>query len=164
MSIQEPYKFIHIIDEYSFTTNNGIEYLVLFSDGAFLFANLPAHIPVYEVTITVVSLSGNASPPHDLRAEATFVKIFQDFLTEHQNSIVYVCDTTDNKQGARHRKFNIWFHRNESVDIEKYDTQFVVGNLVIYASLMLHSLHPFKETMIDVFINQKNEYDKGNEE
>jgi hypothetical protein len=160
MNTQEPYSFIRLLDEYEFTTDNGVKYLVLFSDGTFLFADLPPHIPVYEVSITVISLGGNPSPPHDDRAEVTFVTIFRNFLTQHQNSVVYVCDTKDNKQGVRHRKFNIWYNRNNSVDIEKYDTSFFVGNIVIYASLMLHSLNPFKETMIDVFMNQKNIHDK----
>jgi hypothetical protein len=160
MIIQEPYDFIRYHNEYEFTTSNGIEYVVIFSDGAFLFANLPNHIPVFEVSISVVSLGNNPSPPHDLSAEATFVKIFQNFLTEHQNSIVYVCDTTDNKQGARHRKFSMWFNRNESVNIEKYDTNFIVGNLTIYATLIIHVLHPYKESMINIFNNQKKEYDK----
>jgi hypothetical protein len=54
----------------------------------------------------------------------------------------------------------MWFNRNESVNIEKYDTNFIVGNLTIYASLIIHVLHPFKESMINIFNNQKKEYDK----
>lgn len=160
MTIQEPYDFMRFRNEYEFTTSNEIEYVVVFSDGAFLFANLPNHIPVFEVSISVVSLGKNLSPPHDLRAEATFIQIFQDFLIEHQNSIVYVCDTKDNKQGARHRKFDMWFNRNESIDIEKHDTNFIVGELTIYASLIIHVLNPFKESMINILNNQKKEYDK----
>jgi Family of unknown function (DUF6169) len=107
MTTQVPYSFQKFTDFYDFTTENGIDYRVKFADGAFLFVDFPSHLTVYEVAISPIRLGRYTTPPQDPRAEATFIKIFKDFLSEHQNSIVYVCDTNDNKQAARNRKFDM---------------------------------------------------------
>jgi hypothetical protein len=160
MNTPVPYKFSQILYEYEFVTDNNILYSVKFTDGVFLLTGLSPHIPVFDVSIDVLELGKHSSPPQDLRAEATIVSIFRSFLAEHENSIVYVCDNLDNKQAARHRKFDMWFKRNKSTDIEKYDTYFIVEELEIYASMIVHSLNPFKEELIKVFIEQTNQYNK----
>ena len=160
MTTQEPYKFSQILYEFEFVTDNGIIYSIKFTDGAFLLSGLPPHIPVFDVSIDAVSLGRNPSPPKDLRAEATIVIIFHTFLREHENSAVYVCDNLDNKQAARHRKFDMWFNRNKTADIEKYDTYFIVEELEIYASMIVHVLNPFKNELIKVFGEQNNHYNK----
>lgn len=160
MNTQEPYSFSQLLNEYEFKTENGILYSVKFSDGAFMFAGLPPHIPIFEVSINVLELGDKSSPPQDLQAESTIVSIFRSFLSEHENSIVYVCDNLDNKQAARNRKFEAWFQRNKSADIEKYDTYFTVESIEIYASLIIHVHNSFKTELISIFLNQQNEYDK----
>lgn len=160
MTTQVPYSFQKFIDFYDFTTENGIDYRVKFADGAFLFVDFPSHLTVYEVAISPIRLGRYTTPPQDPRAEATFIKIFKDFLSEHQNSIVYVCDTNDNKQAARNRKFDMWYNKNKSEDIEKYDNTFIVGDTEIYASLIVHTLNQFKDSLKDIFLNQKEKYDK----
>ena len=73
---------------------------------------------------------------------------------------MYVCDTNDNKQAARNRKFDMWYNKNKSNDIEKYDNTFIVGDTEIYASLIVHILNPLKDSLKDIFLNQKEKYDK----
>jgi Family of unknown function (DUF6169) len=154
------YNFTRHGNEFRFDTDNGIFYSVSFSDGSFYFFNLPLHIPVFEMSIKVVSFGNHLSPPRDRRVEITVVEIFRVFLSDNENSVVYVCDNLDEKQAARHRKFDMWFQRHASKDLEKHDTHFIVDTQEIYASLILHILNPFKQELIKVFLNQVNEYDK----
>jgi Family of unknown function (DUF6169) len=155
-----PYNFLEKENDYRFETDKGIFYSVSFNDGSFYFINLPPYIPVFEMSIKVVSLGKYMTPPRDLRVEATIVAIFRLFFAEHENSVVYICDNLDEKQAARHRKFGTWFNRNTNKELEKYDSHFVVDTQEIYASLILHNLNPFKQDLIKVFLKQAHEYDK----
>ena len=160
MTIHEPYNFSQLLYDYEFRTDNGILYSVRFSNGAFMFVGLPPYIPVYEVSIDIIELGNKPSPPKDIRVESTIINIFRHFLMEHENSIVYVCDNLDNKHAARNRKFNTWFQRSKTNEIEKYDTYFTVESIEIYASLIIHAQNSFKSEVINIFLNQQNEYDK----
>jgi Family of unknown function (DUF6169) len=155
-----PYNFLEKDNYYRFETDKGIFYSVSFTDGSFYFINLPAYIPVFEMAIKVVNLGKYMSPPRDLRVEVTIVAIFRLFLAEHENSVVYICDNLDEKQAARHRKFDMWFQGHTNKELEKYDAHFIVDSQEIYTSLILHNLNPFKQDLIKVFQNQANEYDK----
>ena len=155
-----PYSFNQQGNDYRFDTDKGIFYSILFSDGSFYFADLPPHIPVFEISIATVSLGDHISPPRDPRVEATIVEIFRLFFSDHENSIVYICDNLDQKQAARHRKFDIWFRSHAGKELEKYDTHFLVETVEIYASLIIHSLNSFKNELVKVFLSQVNEYDK----
>jgi Family of unknown function (DUF6169) len=160
MSIPQPYEVNYQDKSYKFTTDNGIFYNISFSDGSFYFANIEPHIPIYELAIKFISLGDYLSPPQDRRAEITIIDIILTFLSDHTNSIIYTCDNIDNRHHARNRKFNIWFNKHQSTDLEKYDSSFVVENTEILASLIVHSQNPFKEALIKVFVEQVNEYRK----
>lgn len=54
----------------------------------------------------------------------------------------------------------MWFRSHAGKELEKYDTHFIVATMEIYASLILHSLNPFKDELIRVFLSQVTEYDK----
>ena len=102
-----PYSFNQQTNDYRFETDNGLFYSVKFTDGSFYFADLPTHIPVFEVSISTISLGDNFSAPKDLRVELTIVEIFRTFFLIYENSIIYICDNLDQKQAARHRKFDM---------------------------------------------------------
>ena len=88
------------------------------------------------------------------------ITLILSFLSDHTNSIIYTCDNIDNRHHARNRKFNIWFNRHQSTDLEKYDSAFIVEDTEILASLIIHAQNPFKEELIKVFIEQVDEYRK----
>lgn len=155
-----PYSFNEHDNDYRFDTDKGVFYSVKFADGSFYFADLPPYIPIYEVSISTVSLGDQLSPPRDARVEATIVEIFRMFFLENENSIIYICDNLDRKQAARHRKFDMWFRKHAEKDLEKYDTHFLVETMEIYASLILHSHNSYKDVLVNVFLSQMNEYDK----
>ena len=85
-----PYKFNQQGNDYRFDTDKGLFYSVKFTDGAFYFANLPAHIPVFEISISTISLGDHLSAPKDIRTEITIVEIFRHFFLAHENSIIYI--------------------------------------------------------------------------
>lgn len=160
MSIPQPYDVKFQDNTYKFTTEKGIFYNVSFTDGSFYFNNIEPYIPVFELAIKFISLGDHLTPPQDSRTEITIISIVQSFLTEHTNSIIYTCDNIDNRHYARNRKFNMWFNRYQTSELEKYDSSFDVEGSEILASLILHTQNPFKEKLIKVFVEQVNEYRK----
>ena len=160
MSTHQPYDVKIQGNIYKFSTDNGIFYNIIFSDGSFYFSNIEPYIPVYELAIKFISLGDYLTPPHDKRSEITIISIIQSFLSEHTNSIIYTCDNTDERHHARNRKFNIWFNRYQTSELEKYDSSFDVEGTEILASLILHSQNPFKEQLLKVFAEQINGYRK----
>lgn len=160
MSILQPYEVNIQGNTYKFTTDKGVFYNITFTDGSFYFNNIEPHIPVFELAIKAISLGDYLTPPQDKITEITVISIIQSFLSEHTNAIIYTCDNIDNKHHARNRKFNIWFNRYQTNDIEKYDSSFDVEGSEILASLIIHSQNPFKERLIQVFVEQVNEHRK----
>jgi Family of unknown function (DUF6169) len=160
MNTPLPYNINQEGNTYKFNTDNGIFYNITFSDGSFYFTNLPSHIPVYEISIKVMSLGNHFSPPRDSRAELTIIDVIRTFLTNHTNSLLYTCDNTDNKHHVRSRKFNMWFNLFQNSQLEKYDAAFAVADIEILSSLIIHSQNPHKERLIKIFDEQAKAYDK----
>jgi hypothetical protein len=122
MTIHLPYNFTRDNDKYFFDTDNSVVYSVEFTDGSFYFYDLPLHIPVFELSIKVLSpVDEDIVQPYDERTEATIVAILSIFFEDNKNSLLYVCDNDGNRQQARFRKFEIWFNKNNTDNLEKYN-------------------------------------------
>ncbi len=153
-----PYDVKQQGETYRFHSDFGIYYSIEFTDGGIYFFDLPVHIPIYEFSIKVLHLGGHLSPPKDDRIEITIVSILTRFFEDNTNSLIYVCDNLDKKQHARHRKFSRWFNNHTIAQLQKYDTYFVVEEIEILASLILHEENPFKNELIELFIGQSDNY------
>ena len=152
MSILLPYSFTHRENRYVFHTDNSVIYSVEFTDGAFYFYNLPAHIPVFEFNIKVLNAVDSIIQPYDERTEATIVYILNTFFEDNKNSLIYVCDNMGNRQQARFRKFHSWFKKNKTDSIEKYDVSFTALEMQILASLIVHTQNPDKDLLVSLFL------------
>jgi Family of unknown function (DUF6169) len=153
MSILPPYNFIQLDKKYTFRTDNSIVYNVEFTDGSFYFHNLPSHIPIFELNIRVLNPIDSIGQPFDKRIEVTIVEILSTFFSDNKNSLIYVCDTIDNRQQGRFRKFDIWFKRNNNTLLEKFDVDFTTQDMQILASLIVHHENPEKERLVTLFFD-----------
>jgi hypothetical protein len=153
MNIPQPYDVTYRANKYFFETDNSVAYSVEFTDGVHYFLNLPAHIPVFEFNIKVLSAVDTFGKPYDKRVEATIVGILSTFFSQNKNSLIYICDNLDNRQRARRRKFDSWFKKSNSTVVEKYDIDFTVYDMQILASFMVHTQNPDKELLIKLFFD-----------
>lgn len=96
---------------------------------------------------------GNIGQPYDRRIEATIVEILNSFFSDNKNSLIYVCDNLDNRQYVRYRKFDIWFNRNKSELLEKYDVDFSFQDMQIFTSLIVHVHNPEKDVIVGLFFD-----------
>jgi hypothetical protein len=101
MNIPQPYDVTYRANKYFFETDNSVAYSVEFTDGVHYFLNLPAHIPVFEFNVKVLSAVDTFGKPYDKRVEATIVEILSTFFSQNKNSLIYICDNLDNRQRSR---------------------------------------------------------------
>lgn len=73
---------------------------------------------IYDFVISQPVLSGDSNPPYDRRIEITIVAIISVFLSEKENSVIYICDDSDNRHHIRKRKFDGWFKKNQTGELE----------------------------------------------
>ena len=81
------------------------------------------------------------------------MEILTTFFNYNKNSLIYVCDNLDNRQRVRYRKFDMWFKKNKTALIEKYDIDFSVQDIQILASLIVHSENPDKDLLVNLFFD-----------
>lgn len=84
----------------------------------------------------------------------TIFAIFEDFFLVQRHVIVFICDSTDGRDKARHRKFGHWFiDPNPSTDIlAKFDRFVLDCSQRIYLSMLLSRLHPNASRIVELFM------------
>jgi len=75
-------------------------------------------LTIYDFVISQPVLSGDSNPPYDRRIEITIVAIISVFLSEMENSVIYICDDSDNRHHIRKRKFDEWLKKNQTGELE----------------------------------------------
>lgn len=127
-------------DEYSyeFVTDAGIRYKIYFLDYSYMFAEY-AHItcPVYSFNIDAIEGNPDNTPGDD-RVGATVSAIMNLFFSRIDNVAVYVCDSMDERQYARKKKFDLWFYSYNDGSLIKEDGLAIIEGSEIYNAILLH--------------------------
>lgn len=88
-----------------FLTDNGIHYRVSFDEEDIVLGGCKT----YQLILQKVE---HARAPHDPKIEETVLAIINEFFRSNQHVLLYVCDTSDGKEGGRNRLFLRWFERH----------------------------------------------------
>ncbi len=127
-------------DEYSFDfkTDQGIKYKIYFLDYSYMFTDYP-HItcPVYSFNIDAIEGDPD-NLPGDERVGVTVLQVMKLFFLKIENVAIYVCDSLDERQFARKRKFDIWFFTYNDGTLVKEDGMAMVEGSIIYNAMLLH--------------------------
>jgi hypothetical protein len=155
--LHEPYSYDFIggkNNSFIFRTDTGIQYEIKFVPSGYLFEEgHPARDFTFEYIIAVLENNTGKTPPLDRRIPLTLALIFQDFFQEHRNVGVYICDSSDDKQAIRFRKFNIWFYHFKGTLFNKLD--FPVkdkDDTFIYTSLIMRNDNPNYQVVVDGYL------------
>lgn len=127
-------------DEYSFEfiTDQGIRYVLYFLDYSGMFAEYP-EIAREIFTFNIDVIEGNPDEGlSDERIGHTVLQVFSLFFQKSQNVAVYVCDSIDDRQLSRKRKFDIWFWKYNDGSLIKEDDIAIIEGVEIYNSMILH--------------------------
>lgn len=80
---------------------------------------------------------GHIHGSYDNKIKDTIIAIIEDFFIENQDVLLYICDTSDNREAARNRLFLRWFKQCSTgkytictADSKVEDTNFYMAIIV----------------------------------
>ena len=137
---------------YLFTTDHGAAYAIRFKFTPYLFENHPdISDQVYELVVERIR-------PAPIRADSdpaiavTVATICEDFVSDKERILLYICETADARHLARVRKFDAWFREFNDFGFLKLDANFPDVNDVTYCtSLIFRWTHPQRHLIMDEF-------------
>jgi hypothetical protein len=149
----QPYKyFSHKPDHYTFTTDRGAEYECYFISAVNYFASYPDIAEkVFMFNIDLVSKP--VMKGIDYRIQFTVVDIVANFLASRINAVVYVCDPSEGRDGARFKKFKSWyfFAEHPSHQIQQVVSDVDAGGITLHTALLVHKKNPQKQRFVDAY-------------
>lgn len=143
------------IDEltFEFTTKSGDVYRCYFLSYAALFADYPdIASKVYGFNIDLIS-GAIIHKGIDRRISFTVVNIVADFLASQINAVVYVCDPSDGRDGARFKKFKSWYYyaQHPSHEILQLEGDIDAGGITLHTVLLIHKQNPDKNRFVEAY-------------
>ena len=129
---------------YIFKTDFNITYEIKFVPSGYLWESNPFFKDyTFEFIIAVLEENAEKKRPLDKKIPETLRLIFEDFFQNNKNIAIYICDSSDNKQAVRFRKFNDWFVLLKNRAYVKMDMQIADEKEVyIYTSLIMRADNP----------------------
>jgi len=148
------WSFDKILGVFRFQGNNGADYEVALKEaGDVYFSNFPE---IKSLSYEIAFESSRASSHYDERVSLTIVEIVKAIL-QKGSIIIFVCESRDEKQNARHKLFANWFKKYGD-GFEKYDFEFD-DERPYYLSLLLDAnKHTRPQLIIDEFERTIDEY------
>ncbi|MFI5140413.1 MAG: DUF6169 family protein [Sphingobacteriales bacterium] len=136
---------------YQFITDQGITYLVYFLDYSYMFEDYPL-IARHVYTFNIDVIDGNINRlMNDERIGLTVVEIIRLFFEALNNVAIYICDSLDNRQLARKRKFDLWFWKYNDGSIIKEDELALIEGVKVYNTLLLHKENEHFDEILEAF-------------
>ena len=160
--MRNPYQLQESEDGYIFTTDYGLTYLIYFIDYSFTFSDYPKIVcPVYTFNIEVKD-GDHTATPEDPRIGDTVADMLELFFKDLDNVAIYTCDSLDDRQVGRRRKFDLWFYLYNTGDWIKEDgIQFIEG-VEMYTSMII-SKENFQLSDLIVAFKELHEREDGGE-
>ena len=113
-----------INNSYVFKTVTGITYEIKFKPSPYLVSDEPFAEFVFELVIELLENETGKPIRYDPLVAATVAAIVLNFYNRSRKTItVYICDSSDNRQEGRRRKFDQWFAyfaQNDFAKVEFY--------------------------------------------
>lgn len=134
---------------YIFSTNHNVEYRLTFTDSDYLLNGTVGEGVISNIFSLSIENTNNLFAPNDDYVKETIICILEFFFRNIENSIIYLCDTSDNRELARFRKFNYWFDNKEFSDaFEKLSSIIEIDEETShYTTMIYHKQNPFSETL-----------------
>jgi len=128
-----------------FQTDNGVHYRVSFDEEDIVLGGCKT----YQFILQNVE---HARAPHDPKIEATVLAIIDEFFRSNQHVLLYVCDTSDGKEGGRNRLFLRWFERHSTPERFTICTANAkVEDEMVYIAIIVDNSNPNLKAITDDF-------------
>lgn len=141
---KSPYKVIEIKGGFEFTTSAGACYRIYFVEETPLGGCETMQFVLNRVDNTDSHFDPNISV-------ITFI-IIDEFFTENDDVLLYICDTSDNREAGRNRLFLNWFER--AANPKRFiirTAKAVVEDECIYAAIIVQRSNEALQSILDEF-------------
>lgn len=123
---------------YQFYTDRGVHYSVGFMEDDILLSHNS-----YQLIIANIN---NHKSPRDWKVRDTIVSIVDEFFRCNNSTLLYICETGDNKQSMRSRLFEYWFstyNRNRKALFTMLSSSVIdEEGIVNFATIILRNDNP----------------------
>ena len=152
-----------INNSYFFETDKEIFYEVRFTPTDYLFDNKLFDQYTYEFSIIVSDNPTHKNPTFDIRTSHTIASIFRNFYEKSDKYLtIYICDSSDQRQLIRHRKFQQWFLYFTNDDFLKMDAIIKDENHELFpVSIIFKETNPYKIEISAAFLKLIEGYNRG---
>ena len=152
-----PYQYSFIgglNNSYFFETVNKIVYEIKFKPSPYLLAGNEFSELIYEFVIDVAINDSGKNPPLDNKVSLTIAEIFKEFFNAYSKNVcIYICDSSDNRQDIRRKKFDQWFYKYQNDSFIKIDEILVDSNKNRYpVSMVILKRNPYIKQIMAAFI------------
>ena len=142
---------------FHFFTDGGVHYSVGFIEDDVLLSK--------ESYQLIIANLNNRKSMRDRKVRDTIVAIVDEFFNRNNVTLLYICETEDNKQGLRNRLFEYWFSTyNQKTRFTTLSSSVVdAEGIVNYSTIILRNDNPYLAGIIAEFsesiqaLNQKPE-------
>ncbi|MGV3461705.1 MAG: DUF6169 family protein [Flavobacterium sp.] len=159
-----PFLFIGgVNNSYTFETDNAIAYEIKFKPSPYLFSGNEFSELIFEFVIDIAINESGKNPPLDYLVSETIAEIFKEFFNNYSKNVcIYICDSSNNRQDIRRKKFDQWFYKYQNDSFIKVDEILVDSNKNRYPiSMIILKRNPYIKQIISAFIElSEGESDK----
>ena len=130
---------------YIFTTDFGVDYSI-----DFIADDLIENDDSYQLIIANLN---QRKSPRDIKVRDTVLAVIEQFFTQNQATLLYICQTGDSKQKMRNRLFEYWFSSYSYRYLYTLLSSSVVDEegVVNYATLIIRNDNPRLHQVINEF-------------
>lgn len=140
---------------FHFFTDGGVHYSVGFIEDDVLLSK-------ESYQLVIANLNSRKSM-RDKKVRDSIVAIVDEFFNCNNSTLLYICETSDNKQGVRSRLFEYWFstYNQKALFTTLSSTVVDEEGVINYATIILRNDNPFLTDIITEFsesiqvLNQK---------
>lgn len=156
LNLQNLYSVAESLDglRYNFVTDSGVEY-----SAYFICMNSYGNMLNNTYMFNFERLH-NIKTKSDPKIKHTICSILLSFFSNHNNAIIYICDSSDEREEMRNRVFSRWYKDMEIVNVERFNISTKTDYYKVFASLFICKDNPeidsivvaFKEIIQDISI------------
>jgi hypothetical protein len=144
INLHSPYKVTRIAENsFAFVTDYDVFYNVGFTNDYMLMEE-----GAYQLFI--MNEQGKSSP-NDPKVKETVVTIIKEFLNSEPAVVIYICDTSDNRQNIRDRLFTRWLCEYGDENYIFKHEQVKIDDIDYFGSIIMHKSHPLHKEIEENF-------------
>lgn len=145
INLHSPYAVERIdCNSFVFNSQHGIKFNVGFAED-YMFMEEGAY------QLFICNLSETPSP-NDPLVKETVSAIIREFFSQEPAVILYICDTSDERQAIRNRLFSYWFtHDTRNEEFTMLHETVIIDDISYYGSLLMRKDHPLHDSIVREF-------------